>query len=217
MKINYHITVEGSIGVGKTSLAKILAEEFQAQLILEKFEENPFLSEFYKNSKQYAFQTQLFFLLSRYKQQDEFKQTDLFNKYVVSDYMFMKDRIFAALNLDDKEMSLYNSIASILEKNILYPDLIIFLQSETSRLMDNIKNRGRLYENNMDWNYIDSLNQMYNEYFFRYSKSPLLIINTNDIDFVNNKNDLKEILNVISSPIKGTKYYNPLKDSKINL
>ena len=107
--------------------------------------------------------------------------------------MFMKDRIFAALNLDDKEMNLYNSIATILEKNIVYPDLIIFLQSETSRLMENIKQRGRLYENNMDWNYIDSLNQMYNEYFFRYNKSPLLIINTNDIDFVNNKNDLKEI------------------------
>ena len=213
----FNISIEGTIGAGKTSLANMISNNLKAKLILEKFEENPFLSEFYKNSKQYAFQTQLFFLLSRYKQQDEFKQTDLFNKYVVSDYMFMKDRIFAALNLDDKEMSLYNSIASILEKNILYPDLIIFLQSETSRLMDNIKNRGRLYENNMDWNYIDSLNQMYNEYFFRYSKSPLLIINTNDIDFVNNKNDLKEILNVIRSPIKGTKYYNPLKDSKINL
>ena len=114
-------------------------------------------------------------------------------------------------------MDLYNSIAGILEKNIIYPDLIIFLQSETSRLMENIKKRGRLYENNMDWNYIDSLNQMYNEYFFRYNKSPLLIINTNDIDFVNNKNDLKEILNVIRSPIKGTKYYNPFKDTNIKI
>ena len=215
MKKHYHITIEGTIGVGKTSLAKILSKEIEAKLILEEFEENPFLSEFYKDSKRYAFQTQLFFLLSRYKQQDEFKQTDIFTKSIVSDYMFMKDRIFAALNLDEKEMTLYNSIANILEKNIIYPDLIIFLQSETSRLMENIKLRGRDYESNMDWNYIDSLNQMYNEYFFRYNKSPVLIINTNDIDFVNNKHDLSEILTIIRQPISGTKYYNPNKSAKL--
>jgi len=211
MKKHYHITIEGSIGVGKTSLAKLLSEEINAKLVLEEFEENPFLSDFYKDSKRYAFQTQLFFLLSRYRQQDEFKQTNIFTKSIVSDYMFMKDRIFAALNLDDKEMTLYNSIANILEKNIIYPDLIIFLQSETERLMDNIKHRGRTYERSIDWNYIDSLNQMYNEYFFRYHKSPLLIINTNDIDFVNNKSDLNEILSIIRKPIQGTKYYNPSK------
>ena len=125
--------------------------------------------------------------------------------------MFIKDRIFAALNLDDKEMTLYNSIAHILEKNILFPDLVIFLQSETERLIDNIKKRGRNYESNMDWNYIDTLNQMYNEYFFRYDKSPVLIINTNDIDFVNNKNDLNEILDIIRKPVHGTKYFNPSK------
>ena len=211
MKKHYHITIEGSIGVGKTSLAKLLSEEINAKLILEEFEENPFLSEFYKDSKRYAFQTQLFFLLSRYRHQDEFKQTNIFTKSIVSDYMFMKDRIFAALNLDDKEMTLYNSIANILEQNIVYPDLIIFLQSETERLMDNIKHRGRDYERSIDWNYIDSLNQMYNEYFFRYDKSPLLIINTNDIDFVKNKSDLDEILSIIRKPIQGTKYYNPSK------
>ena len=105
----------------------------------------------------------------------------------------MKDRIFAALNLSDKEIILYDKIAGILEKNIAFPDLIIFLQSDTERLMENIKKRGRDYEANMDWNYIDSLNQIYNEFFFRYDKSPLLIINTNDIDFVNDKNDLNEI------------------------
>merc|ERR1712159_518806 len=108
-------------------------------------------------------------------------------------------------------MTLYNSIANILEQNIVYPDLIIFLQSETERLMDNIKHRGRDYERSIDWNYIDSLNQMYNEYFFRYDKSPLLIINTNDIDFVKNESDLDEILSIIRKPIQGTKYYNPSK------
>ncbi|MAZ68502.1 MAG: deoxynucleoside kinase [Candidatus Marinimicrobia bacterium] len=215
MKKAYHIAVEGSIGVGKTSLSKILAAKLQCKLILEEFEDNPFLSEFYKDSERYAFQTQLFFLLSRYKQQLEFQQIDIFTKSIVSDYMFMKDRIFASLNLSEKEMNLYDNVALILEKNMINPDLIIFLQSDTDRLMKNIKNRGRNYESNMDWNYIDALNQIYNEFFFRYDKSPLLIINTNDIDFVNDKNDLNEILNIIQKPINGTKYYNPNKSLKL--
>jgi len=216
MKKAYHIIIEGTIGVGKTSLAKILSSHLNAKLILEEFEENPFLKDFYKDPKRYALQTQLFFLLSRYKQQDEFKQTDIFSKSIVSDYMFMKDRIFAALNLDDKEIVLYNTIADILEKNILYPDLIIFLQSETERLIENIKKRGRRYELNMDWNYIDSLNQMYNEFFFRYNKTPVLIINTNDIDFVNNEQDLNEIMEIIKKPVHGTKYFNPSKSITSN-
>ena len=215
MKKAYHIAVEGSIGVGKTSLSKILAAKLQCKLILEEFEDNPFLSEFYKDSERYAFQTQLFFLLSRYKQQLDYQQIDIFTKSIVSDYMFMKDRIFASLNLSEKEMNLYDNVALILEKNIINPDLIIFLQSDTDRLMKNIKNRGRNYESNMDWNYIDALNQIYNEFFFRYDKSPLLIINTNDIDFVNDKNDLNEILNIIQKPINGTKYYNPNKSLKL--
>ena len=211
MKNAFYIIIEGTIGVGKTSLAKILSKKIDAKIILEEFEDNPFLPDFYKNPKRYAFQTQLFFLLSRYRQQIEFQQIDIFSKSIISDYMFMKDRIFAALNLDDKEIALYDKIATILEKNITYPDLIIFLQSDTERLMENIKKRGRSYEMNMDWNYIDSLNQIYNEFFFRYNNSPLLIINTNDIDFVNDQEDLNEILNIIRSPINGTKYYNPNK------
>ena len=211
MKNSFYIIIEGTIGVGKTSLAKILSKKIDAKIILEEFEDNPFLPDFYKNPKRYAFQTQLFFLLSRYRQQIEFQQIDIFSKSIISDYMFMKDRIFAALNLDDKEIALYDKIATILEKNITYPDLIIFLQSDTDRLMKNIKNRGRNYEMSMDWNYIDALNQIYNEFFFRYEKSPLLIINTNDIDFVNDKSDLKEVLDIIQKPINGTKYYNPNK------
>ena len=211
MKKAYHIAIEGTIGVGKTSLAHILSKELKAKLVLEEFEDNPFLVDFYKDQKRYAFQAQLFFLLSRYRQQNEFQQTEIFTRSIVSDYMFMKDRIFAALNLDDKEMTLYNNVANILEKNILYPDLIVFLQSETERLIENIKKRGRKYELDMDWNYIDSLNQMYNEFFFRYDKCAVLIINTNDIDFVNNENDLKEIMNIIRKPIHGTKYFNPSK------
>ena len=211
MKIPYHIAVEGTIGVGKTSLAKILGERLEAKLILEEFEENPFLVDFYKDAERFAFQTQLFFLLSRYRQQQELQQTDLFTKALISDYMFIKDRLFAALNLNDKEMGLYNSVAQILEKNVSSPDMVIFLQSDTDRLMLNIKKRGREYEKSIDWKYIDALNQIYNEFFFRYDKSPLLIINTNDIDFVNNKTDLEEIIEFIRTPGEGTRYFNPLK------
>lgn len=211
MKIPYHIAIEGTIGVGKTSLAGILGDRLEAKLILEEFEENPFLVEFYKDSDRFAFQTQLFFLLSRYRQQQQLQQTDLFTKTLISDYMFVKDRLFAALNLDDKEMSLYNTVARILEKNVASPDMVIFLQSDTDRLMENIKLRGREYEKLIDWKYIDALNQMYNEYFFRYDDSPLLIINTNDIDFVNNKDDLEEIIEFIRTPGEGTRYFNPIK------
>ena len=211
MKTAYHIAIEGSIGVGKTSLAKLLAERLEGRLVLEKFDENPFLEEFYKNPDHYAFQTQLWFLLSRYRQQQDLQQMDLFTSALISDYMFVKDRLFAALNLNDNEMKLYDLVARILEKNIVQPDLVIFLQSDTERLMENIKKRGRDYEVSMDWKYIDALNQIYNEYFFRYDKSPLLIINSNDIDFVNNESDLDAIFEFIRTPGQGTRYFNPLK------
>ena len=211
MKSAYHIAIEGTIGVGKTSLAKLLSEKLNARLVLEKFEENPFLEEFYDDTDRYAFQTQLWFLLSRFRQQQDLQQMDLFTSAIVSDYMFVKDRLFAALNLNDNEMKLYDMVAKILEKNVIEPDLVIFLQSDTERLMQNIKKRGRNYELNMDWKYIDALNQVYNEYFFRYDKSPLFIINSNDIDFVNNEDDLKSIFEFIQTPGQGTRYYNPLK------
>ena len=215
MKLSsYHICIEGSIGVGKTSLAKLIADEMEAKTVFEEFEENPFLSNFYDDKERYAMQTQLFFLLSRYKQQQDLQQVDMFTKAIISDYMFDKDRLFAALNLSDMELDLYNRIANELQKNIVYPDLIIFLQSETDRLMYNIKIRGRDFEKNMDWKYIDDLNQIYNEYFFRYDKGPLVIINTNDIDFVNNKDDLKEIIKFIKQPAEGTRYFNPIKTFK---
>mgnify|MGYP001171685535 CR=1 FL=1 len=205
----YHIAIEGNIGVGKTSLAKILATELGGDLVLERFEENPFLSDFYVDPKKYALQTQLFFLLSRYKQQIELKQIDLFSKAIISDYMFIKDRLFAMLNLDDRELDLYDSVAKILESNIISPDLVIFLQSDTNRLMDNIHQRGRDYELKMESDYLNNLGELYNKYFFTYTDSPLIIINSNDIDFVNNKSDLKQILDFIKTPPSGTEYFNP--------
>ena len=209
MKNLYYLSIEGVIGVGKTSLAHLLEERLNAKLVMEKFDENPFLADFYLDPERYAFQTQLFFLLSRYRQQQELRQTDVFHKLVISDYMFVKDRLFASLNLDDKEMSLYDSVAKILEKNILNPDLVIYLQAETPKLMERITLRGRDFEKNMSPDYIDALNQIYNEYFFRYQESPLLIINTNDIDFVHNEEDLEEVIHYIRQPVSGTKFFNP--------
>ena len=209
MKNLYYVAIEGVIGVGKTSLAHLLEERLNAKLVMEKFDENPFLADFYLDPERYAFQTQLFFLLSRYRQQQELRQTEVFHKLVISDYMFVKDRLFASLNLDDKEMSLYDSVAKILEKNILNPDLVIYLQAETPKLMERITLRGRDFEKNMSPDYIDALNQIYNEYFFRYQEIPLLIINTNDIDFVHNEEDLEEVIRYIRQPVSGTKFFNP--------
>ena len=154
--LNY-VAIEGSIGVGKTSLAKLLSDKLGAKLILEKFEDNPFLSEFYDDPERFAFQTQLFFLLQRYQQQQELRQVDMFHNLLISDYMFIKDRLFASLNLDEKEMSLYDSIANMLERNIINPDLIIYLQADTNTLMKNIAKRGRDFEANISYDYILSL------------------------------------------------------------
>ncbi|MCK4716076.1 MAG: deoxynucleoside kinase [Candidatus Marinimicrobia bacterium] len=209
MKHLYYIAIEGAIGVGKTSFAKILSERMSARLVTEKFEENPFLEDFYVDPERYSFQTQLYFLLSRYRQQLELKQVDLFHSLLISDYMFDKDKLFAHLNLNEKELVLYNLIARLLEKEIPKPDLIVFLQASTDRLMANIKKRGRSYEREISREYIESLNQIYNEYFFRYKTSPLLIINTNEIDFVHDEDDLNDLLSLLKKPVSGTVYYNP--------
>ncbi len=209
MRNLYYIAIEGPIGVGKTSLVKLLAEKLEARTILEQFEENPFLTDFYDDPERFAFQTQLFFLLQRYQQQQELRQVDIFHKLLITDYMFVKDRLFASLNLNEKELPLYETVANLLERNVINPDLVIYLQADTDTLMKNIGKRKRSFEKNMSRDYIDALNQVYNEYFFRYQDSPLLIINSNNIDFVNNKKDLEEIINVVRQPITGTKFFNP--------
>ena len=206
--LNY-IAIEGPIGVGKTSLAKLLSKRLSAKLVLEKFEENPFLSEFYDDPARFAFQTQLFFLLQRYQQQQDIRQVDMFHNLLISDYMFIKDRLFASLNLDDKEMNLYDSIANMMERNVINPDLIIYLQADTSILMKNIDKRARDFENNISYDYINALNEIYTEYFFRYNDTPLVIINTNNIDFVNNADDLNQVIEYIGQPVSGTKFFNP--------
>ena len=210
MRNLYYVAIEGPIAVGKTSLAKLLSERLGARLILEGFGENPFLTDFYEEPERYAFQTQLFFLLQRYQQQQELRQVDMFHNLLIADYMFVKDRLFASLNLDEKEMTLYDTVANLLEKNVISPDLVIYLQADTDTLMRNIARRGRDMEKNMSEEYIDALNQLYTEYFFRYQDTPLVIINTNNIDFVHNQEDLDEVINYIRQPVTGTKFFNPV-------
>ena len=212
MRNLYYIAIEGPIGVGKTSLAQLLSKELGARLVLEDFEDNPFLPDFYNDPERFGFQTQLFFLLQRYRQQQDLRQVDMFQKLLITDYMFVKDRLFASLNLGDKEMQLYDTVASLLERNIIRPDIVIYLQADTDVLMKNIEKRGRNMEKNVTWEYIDALNQVYTEYFFRYQDTPLVIINTNNIDFVENENDLKEVIDYIRQPVSGTKFFNPVTE-----
>ena len=203
------IAIEGVIGAGKTTLADMFSKTIGASVILEEFEENPFLEEFYKEPQRYAFQTQIFFLSSRFQQLRDLHQVDLFRQKIVADYLFEKDRIFATLNLSEKEMKLYDGIARLMEKEIPVPDLVIYLQSTTDHLMHNIRARGRSYEKNMEYDYIDALNELYNHFFFHYNKAPLLVINTDEIDFQHNEQDYQDILVEINHHRSGTSYYIP--------
>jgi len=209
-----HLIVEGIIGVGKTSLAEMLAERLNAKLVLELVEENPFLAEFYKNIEAYAFQTQIFFLLSRHKQQVELKQMELFSTNLVSAYMFEKDKIFANLTLNETELSLYDKIFKILKKEILKPSLVIYLQIDPERALERIRKRARPYEKNITLDYLKDLNEAYNQFFFHYQESPLLIINVNEVDFIDNEEDFEILLNEIAKEEKGMRVFLP-RSSKL--
>ena len=201
------IAIEGVIGAGKTSLAKLLSEKHDARLVLEQFEENPFLPKFYEDRERYAFQTQLAFLASRFKQQQNMISKDLFHNTTISDYIFEKDRIFARLNLDDDELGLYDNIFNIMTGISAQPDLVIYIQSSVERLVENIGNRGRDYERHITEQYLRELNDAYNHFFHHYDKSPLIVINATEIDFVNNTKHLNYIEEqIFNQPIRSNTY-----------
>ncbi len=210
MEKSRYIAIEGPIGVGKSSLADLLAQQMGGRTLIEEVDTNPFLSSFYGDIKKYAFQTQLFFLLSRYQQQKEVFQQELFSSTVISDYLFAKDRIFAYLNLDENELSLYEQVYRLLDTRIPRPDLVIYLQASTDVLLDRIKRRNKDYERGVKEDYLERLIEAYNRYFFYYNETPLLVVNTTEIDFVNNPADLANLVKEIKHMKGGSQHYIPL-------
>lgn len=204
-----YIAVEGVIGAGKTSLTRMLAERFGARLVLEEFEENPFLPKFYQDPQRWAFQTQLAFLANRFSQQKKLASGDLFHQTTFADYTFDKDRIFAHVTLSGDELGLYENLFGLMEANAPVPDMVVYLQSSVDRLMHNIDKRGRTYEKNMDRSYIAELADSYDRYFFQYYKSPLLIINVSGLDFVNDPEHFDELARQIAKVPSGTTHFNP--------
>jgi deoxyguanosine kinase len=207
---NRYIVVEGVIGAGKTSLSRLLSERLNARLLLEEVEENPFLKDFYVDRARFAFPTQMHFLFSRYQQQRELRQQDLFRERTVSDYLFQKDRVFANLNLTDKELALYEKVVGWLELEVTRPDVVVYLQASTDTLMERVARRGRPFERDMDRTYMQALNEAYNYFFFHYTEAPLLVVNTNRIDFVKNADDLADLEARILAHRDGTVYYTPM-------
>lgn len=206
-----YIAIEGVIGAGKTTLAQKLSKKLSSKLVLEEFETNPFLEKFYDDRNRYAFQTQMFFLINRFKEQQKLNQEDLFSDHIVSDYIFEKDQIFAYLNLSPEEIKLYEGIFPLLQRDLRKPDLIVFLQSSVDRLIANIRKRSRKIEKNLSRSYIRELSDAYNNFFFKYNESPLLIVNTTDIDFVNNSDDFTALYKQIFRKDRGfIEYFNPV-------
>jgi deoxyadenosine/deoxycytidine kinase len=203
-----HVAIDGPIGVGKTSLVEMLARRFHGTKILEDVD-NPFLGDFYKKKTGSAFQTQLFFLLSRYQQQREIAQIDLFTNLVLADYHFPKDKIFACLNLDDSELLIYDKLYSLLADSVPKPDLVLYLQGSLETCMKRIKRRSRSIEKGITPEYLAQLIEAYNYYFYHYEETPLLVVDTNEIDFVNQPSDFDDLVAQIQKARRGVQYYVP--------
>ena len=206
------IAIEGPIGVGKTSFVELMTRKFDAHRVLENLD-NPFLEAFYQDRPGAAFQAQLFFLLSRYRQLQDLAHRDLFNQITLCDYIFPKDKIFAYLNLDDSELLIYDKLYAMLEPQLSKPDLVIYLQAETSKLVERIRRRQRDYEDEISEAYVNEVNKAYNYYFFHYTQTPLLVIDTTDIDFVHHEDHLDELVGQIRKMERGVQYYRPMGSS----
>jgi len=204
-----YVAIDGPTGVGKTALVERLAQRLEATAALEEWSQNPFLKAFYEAQPGAAFQTELFFLLSRYKQQQELLQRKLFSPVTISDYVFEKSKLFAYLNLDDSEVLLYEKLYELLAENVPRPDLVVYLQAPTEVLMKRIRARGRPEEDQLSEEYLAEVNRAYNYYFFHYGTTPLLVVNTTDLDFVTRPEDVDDLLKQIRGMGKGTRYYVP--------
>ena len=204
-----HIAVEGPIGVGKTSLVQLLADRYESVMVLEDIT-NPFLASFYEGREGAAFQVQIYFLLSRFQQQREISQMHLFQRLVLADYTFPKDRIFAYLNLDDADLKVYEKLYPVLEAEVSKPDLVIYMQASVPTLLERVRRRARDYEKELEPGYLERLSEAYSYYFFHYRETPLLVVNTDDIDFVNNPDDLEALISQIARCRRGTQIYVPL-------
>jgi deoxyadenosine/deoxycytidine kinase len=206
----HYIAVEGPIGVGKTSVVERLAERLDATTVLEEWGQNPFLKLSYDGKTGASFQTELFFLLSRYRQQQELLQRNLFSQVTISDYVFEKSKLFACLNLDDSELLIHEKLYGLLTEGVPKPDLVVYLQAPTDVLMKRIRARGRPEETSLSEEYLAEVNRAYNYYFFHYGLTPLLVVNTAGVDFVKRPEDLDDLLKQIKSMGKGTQYYVPM-------
>jgi deoxyguanosine kinase len=204
-----YICIEGPIGVGKTALAERVARRLNARLVKEVVEENPFLEKFYGDMRNYAFQTQLFFLLARHKQQRDLLQPELFHDTVVCDYLFDKDRVFAHLNLTDHELALYDRIYGFVAQEIPKPTLVVYLQARVEVLLARIKQRARQYEAAIDPQYLEEVADAYNHYFMRYDQAPVLIVNTERLDFVASREDFEDLFRAMEETTTGRRFYTP--------
>lgn len=204
-----YIVIEGPIGVGKTTLTKAFSQRLAAREVFEVFEENPFLANFYQDRRRWAFQTQSFFLLSRFRQQLELAQEELFRRRTVADYLFAKDRIFAALTLDDAELSLYDKMFEALAPRLARPDVVVYLRARTDVLLDRIARRARAYEADFDRGYLGDLAQSYDRFFGRYADTPLVVADTTDLDLVNYPDEVDRLLSAVLDHGEGVLHYKP--------
>jgi len=210
----HYLAIDGPIGVGKTTLVEKLCERFEGVKLLEDVS-NPFLADFYKDRPGTAFQTQLYFLLSRYKQQQDMHQRGLFERMVVADYTFDKDRIFAYLNLSDDELALYDKLYKLLEPQVRKPDLMLYLVADVDTCLERVKRRQRSFERHLAGDYLAQLIDAYNHYFHYYDRSPLLVVDTRHIDFVHRSEDFEDLVKILAKPVKGTEYYVPVGARKV--
>jgi deoxyadenosine/deoxycytidine kinase len=205
-----YIAVEGPIGVGKTTLARILAEEWQARMVLEQVEDNPFLRRFYDDPEKHAFQAQMFFLLTRFRQQQDLAQQELFRQSVVADYLYAKDQLFAQINLDSEELALYRQLFHMLGARLPKPDLVVYLQARPDVLMARLRKRSRDYERDITPEYVRRITEAYKDYFFHYEETPLLVVNCSEIDFVAHSEETADLMREIDEMGQGVQHYIPL-------